>query len=144
MPPLLSSRDPGLQVVLGNVVPCVFGLITGILLGINEIAYIVANVLGILGGYGAGLEHRDGSEGALRGVAGGAQFGIFILLGHEISGLDAEAHLPEPQVLLVVLTTFFGGLLGGLGGRARRKRLEAEEAAPPPVDHGISRSGGGS
>jgi hypothetical protein len=143
MPPLLSSRDPGLQVILGNIVPCLFGLICGIVLGISEPAYLILSLLGVLGGYVAGLEHRDAPEGAMRGIVGGAQFGIFILLGKEISGMDPKADLPDPQVLLVVLTTVIGAGLGALGGRRRGKRLEAEGVLNVVEGSGLSRSSGG-
>lgn len=130
MPPLFSSRTPGQQVVLGNVVPVVFGLITGIVLGVSEIGYIVLSLLGILGGFAAGLEHRNGEEGATRGVVGGALFGTFILFGHEFSGLEEKVHLPEPAILLVAITTVAGGLLGALGGRSRGKRIRRDRDAP--------------
>ena len=62
-----------MQIVVANVVPCVFGAITGIMLGVNEIAYLaLAGPIGILGGYFAGLEHRSAPEGAARGAIGGS------------------------------------------------------------------------
>src|SRR5918998_41497 len=125
MPHLLRERPIGLQVVLAGVVPALFGAITGWALGINEIAYLVLSFLGIAGGYAAGLEHDGAGEGALRGVVGGSLFGSFILLTAELLDKEHKAHLPEPEILLVVITTAFGIGLGALGGRARRKR-EAE------------------
>ena len=83
--------------MLGVVVPAVFGLITGLMLGVSEPVYLVLNVLGIGGGYFAGLEHRTPGEGFLRGVNGGLLFGVFILFGHEFSGMEPKAHLPEPR-----------------------------------------------
>ena len=120
-----------MQIVVGNVVPALFGAVTGVMLGVWEPLYLVLSVLGILGGYAAGLEHRAATEGALRGVVGGLIFGAFILLGHRISGLDAKAHLPEPELLLVVITTLVGAALGALGGSARAKRMRRadEESA---------------
>lgn len=124
LPPLLSSRSPAEQVVVANVVPCVFGAITGIALGLNEIAYLaLAGPIGILGGFFAGLEHRGGPEGAARGALGGVQFGALILAAHELSGMDAEAHLPHPAILLVALTTGFGALLGFAGGLVRERQM---------------------
>ena len=120
-PELLSSRSPGMQVVVANVVPAVFGLITGIIAGVSEPIYLVLSVLGIAGGYVAGLEHRYVNEGAVRGAAGGLLFGSFILLGHALSGLDAKVHLP-PGIVLVAITTGAGALLGALGARSRGKR----------------------
>ena len=63
MPPLLSSRPVGVQILLANVVPCLFGAVTGLMLGVNEIAYLVLAVpIGIAGGYFAGLEHRGAGD----------------------------------------------------------------------------------
>jgi hypothetical protein len=121
-----------MQIIVANVVPCVFGAITGVMLGVNEIAYLaLAGPIGILGGYFAGLEHRSAPEGAARGFIGGLQFGVFILVADAISGMDRQADLPDPAILLVVLTTFFGALLGFFGGltRERRMRRSAEPAA---------------
>ncbi|HVE68470.1 MAG TPA: hypothetical protein VNB64_07820 [Solirubrobacteraceae bacterium] len=130
LPPLLSSRSPAEQIVVANVVPCVFGAITGIALGLHEIAYLLlAGPIGILGGYFAGLEHRSGPEGAARGALGGVQFGAMILGVHELSGMDAEAHLPHPAILLVVLTTGIGAVLGFFGGLTRERRMRKEVAA---------------
>ena len=129
LPPLLSSRSTGEQVLVANVVPCVFGAITGLALGWSEIVYLLlAGPIGILGGYFAGLEHRTGPEGAARGALGGLQFGALILGVHEISGMDAKAHLLEPAILLVVLTTGIGGLLGFFGGLTRERRIRRATA----------------
>ena len=122
LPPLLSSRSQQQQMLLAIAVPAVFGLVTGILLGVSEIAYLVLSLLGIGGGFFAGLEHAGPSEGAIRGFAGGLLFGTFILGTHAISGMEAKADLPHPEILLVVITTVFGIGLGALGGRSRAKR----------------------
>jgi hypothetical protein len=126
LPPLLSSRPTPVQGVLVAAVPALFGALCGWLLGVSEVAYLVlAGPVAILGGFGAGLEHQDSQSGAKRGVVGGAIFGTFILLGHEISGEGAEASLPDPAILLAVFTALGGALLGALGGRLRRLRGSA-------------------
>ena len=123
-----------MQIVVANVVPCLFGALTGLMLGVHEIAYLaLAGPIGILGGYFAGLEHRSAPEGAARGAIGGLQFGTFILVVDALSGLDREATLPDPAILLVVLTTFFGAVLGFLGGLTRERRMRAATAPVPPA-----------
>lgn len=131
MPHLFRSQPIGLKVVLAGVVPALFGAVTGWALGVNETAYLVLSLLGIAGGYFAGLEHDGAGEGALRGVVGGSLFGTFILLTNDVIGEHPEAHLPEPEIILVGITTAAGIGLGALGGR-RRHRHEVEGAKESP------------
>jgi hypothetical protein len=121
LPPLLSEHSRPVQALLAVVVPTVFGAVTGIFLGISEPVYLVLALLGIRGGGAAGFDHRGAAAGARRGALGGALFGAAILIAHEISGDEAEAELPEPAVLLVVVTTVLGVALGALGGRLRAR-----------------------
>jgi len=127
-PPLFSTHPTSVQTLLGIVVPIIGGLVGGILLVISEPVYLIYSVLAIGAGYFGGLEHVGAEEGALRGFTGGVLFGTFILFAKEISGSDPKAHLPEPEVLLVVITTVLGIGLGALGGRSRGRR-EARVAA---------------
>lgn len=108
--------------------PVLFGLLCGFLLGISEGPYLIATVLSVLGGYFAGYEHAGVRGGAKRGVIGGTLFGSSILIGHAIHGGDAKADLPDPEVLLILLTAVFGTILGSLGGRSR-ERAEARATA---------------
>lgn len=121
LPPLLAEHPRPVQALLAGVVPAVFGAVTGIFLGISEPVYLVLTLLGILGGVAAGFDHLGAAAGARRGALGGVLFGSAILVAHEISGAEAEAKLPEPAVLLVVVTTVLGVLLGALGGRLRAR-----------------------
>ena len=135
-PDLLESHPPQLQLVLAVVVPSVFGAVTGIFLGVSAIVYLVLSVLGIGGGYMAGKEHLGAAEGATRGFTGGILFGTFILASHALTGLDQKVHLPEPEILLVVITTLAGILLGALGGRSRQRgatplRASTASSSPP-------------
>ena len=132
-PDLLESHPPNLQLILAIVVPSVFGIITGIFLGVSEIVYLVLSVLGIGGGYMAGKEHIGASEGAVRGFTGGILFGTFILAAHALTGLERKAHLPHPEIMLVVITTGFGILLGALGGRARQRGETRLSASTAPI-----------
>jgi hypothetical protein len=125
MPHLFRSQPIALKFLLAGVIPSLFGAVTGWALGVNEIAYAVLSLLGIAGGYFAGLEHDGAGEGALRGVVGGSLFGAWILLTNDIIGEHPEAHLPDPEIILVGITTAAGIGLGALGGR-RRHRHETE------------------
>jgi hypothetical protein len=132
-PDLLDSHSPETQMIIAIVVPSVFGIVTGVFLGISEIIYLLLSVLGIAGGYMAGKEHVGAREGALRGFTGGILFGTFILAGHALTGLERKANLPEPEILLVVITTVFGIGLGALGGRSRGKSESRAATAPAAV-----------
>ena len=122
--PLLVDRPPALQLVIAVIVPAVFGLICGIVLGVSEGVYLVLSVLAILGGIGAGFDHSSPGEGAVRGVVGGLLFGVLILVTHELSGAEAKADLPDPPIILAVATTVLGAAFGAFGGllRARYER----------------------
>jgi hypothetical protein len=91
----------------------------------------------VLGGIGAGLDHIGAKAGARRGVLGGLLFGTAILLAHEIHGAAATAHLPEPAILLAVITTCLGAAFGVLGGVLRARTLTAVvEPEPTPETAG--------
>ncbi len=123
LPPLLSEHPRGVQVLLAIVLPIAFGALTGYFLGVSEGAYAVLSLLGVLGGIGAGFDHHGVRNGALRGALGGVLFGSSILIAHEIHGADAEAHLPEPAIVLVVITTVLGVAFGALGGWIRQRAV---------------------
>jgi hypothetical protein len=94
-------------------------------LGVNEVAYIILAVpLAMAGQVAAGFEHRGGKPGALRGLVAGALFGAAILAVHELTGKEAKAELPHPEIVLLAVTTLFGAGLGAIGGRWR---ADAEE-----------------
>jgi hypothetical protein len=122
MPPLLSSRSPAMQVVVGDLVPAIYGSITGVLLGVSKPVYLILTLLAIPGGLLAGFEHRGAGDGAARGFVGGALFGGFILLAHEAAGTHAKASLPHPGVVLVAITIVGGIALGAIGGALRSRR----------------------
>lgn len=121
LPPLLSEHPRWLQFCLAIALPAVYGAITGYFLGVSEVTYFVLSIIGVLGGIGAGFDHLGAGAGAKRGIVAGLVFGGSILIAHEIHGADAEAHLPDPAILLVAVTTALGCLFGALGGRLRRR-----------------------
>src|SRR5881396_1860840 len=126
--PLLSERPVGEQVFIVLVLPALFGAICGVLLGISGGVYTVITLVAVLGGIGAGYDHPTASEGALRGVAGGALFGTFILLAHAITGEHAKAKLLEPHVFLPIATTLISVGLGAIGGAIRARQLRGAPA----------------
>jgi hypothetical protein len=135
LPPAFEDRNAIAQIVGAVVVTMVFGIITGLALGWNEIVYyILAGPIAITGGFVGGMEHRSTEEGVVRGAMGGLVFGSFVLLGLEILNTEPKAYLGKPQAGLVFVTTIAGSILGALGAsyRARREReIGAASAAPP-------------
>ena len=127
LPPLLSEHPRSIQVFLAIILPVAFGAVTGYFLGVSEGTYLVLSILGILGGIGAGFDHLGAGEGAKRGLLAGLLFGASILIAHEIHGAEAEAHLPEPAILLVVVTTALGAAFGTLGGWLRARVMRTAE-----------------
>jgi hypothetical protein len=129
LPPPFFERPFLLQLVGGIVVPAVFGILTGFTLSVHEILYYaLSGPIAILGGFLAGVEHRDTGEAFLRGAVGGLIFGSFILLGNEMLDPDeTKAHLPDPQSGLVFVTSIGGAILGALGAlwRIRQERRAA-------------------
>lgn len=116
---LLADRPPAQEFVAAVVGPVVFGVLTGWVLGVSEPIYLVLSVLGIGGGYLAGMEHDVALEGVYRGLLGGLLFGSSILITHGLIGGPPEAELPDPEALLIAITAAFGTLLGWLGARRR-------------------------
>jgi hypothetical protein len=129
LPPLLSSHPRPLQLVLAVVVPIAYGAICGIVLGLGEPGYLVLSTLGVLGGLAAGFDHLGAAAGAKRGVLGGTLFGLAILAAHELHGEPATAELPEPAILLAVITAVLGAALGAVGGWLRERAEERRAAA---------------
>ena len=115
----MTEHPPVLQFVLMVVVPALYGAITGIFLGISEPVYLVLSVAGIVGAVGAGYDHLGARAGALRGLLAGTVFGLSILIAHELSGQEPEAHLPDPAILLLVITVVPGMLFAAIGGKLR-------------------------
>ena len=131
LPPLLHEHPRSVQVLLAVALPALYGALTGYFLGVSEATYLVLSVLGVLGGIGAGFDHVGAAAGAKRGLVAGLIFGGSILIAHEIHGADAKADLPDPAILLIVITTILGVGFGALGGWLRERatrRVESTEA----------------
>jgi hypothetical protein len=128
----MSEHPLAVQILLVGVVPAAYGALTGYFLGVSEAVYLVLSIVGIVGGVAAGFDHMGAKAGALRGIAAGSIFGGFILIAYEIHGADAKANLPDPPILLIVLTTVLAVAFASTGGwaRARAERKGATHSAP--------------
>ena len=123
LPPAFDERPFAVQIVGAIVVPVIFGLLTGFVLGWSEVLYLLmVGPIGIAGGFLGGIEHRRADEGLLRGAIGGLVFGSFILIGLEIMNTEPKAHLGDPQAGLAVVTTLGGAILGAAGGHWRMRQ----------------------
>jgi hypothetical protein len=122
LPPLLWTRPAVVQLLLTDVVPLVYGAICGVVLGTSKGVYLVLQVFAVIGGVLAGFEHETAAEGAARGEVAGLLFGTGILLAHGLAKTKAKASLPDPEILLIVITTVGGVILGALGARLRAGR----------------------
>jgi DNA uptake protein ComE-like DNA-binding protein len=130
-PPLLEERPRSGRLVLVVVIPAAYGAITGYLLGVSAGAYTALALIGIVGVFGAGFEHRGARAGALRGAIAGSVFGAAVLITHAIHGASAKASLPKPHIVLIVIAAAVSAAFGALGGRARER---AERREQPSVD----------
>jgi len=119
-PPLFRYRPESQQILLGGVVPFVFGVVVGVVVGISAGAYWGLVALAALGAVLAGFEHPDGWGGADRGLVGGAIYGLGVVLAHAISGADAKVSLGSFLPFLIVIDAIAGMFLGALGGRIGR------------------------
>jgi ABC-type branched-subunit amino acid transport system permease subunit len=125
-PTLFRDRPRPVQIVLGGLVPFVFGAIVGVVLGVSTGVYWALAVLAAIGAVLAGFEHQDGWGGADRGLVGGALFGLGVLLAHWIAGTHAKVSLGSFPPLLIVVDAIAGMLLGAVGGRVARAMRERE------------------
>jgi hypothetical protein len=121
-----------LRVLLAVILPAVYGAITGYFLGVSEATYLVLSLIGIVGGIGAGFDHSGAAAGAKRGLLAGSIFGASILIAHEIHGADAKADLPDPPILLILITTVLAVGFAALGGWLRQRAERSGQAAGGP------------
>jgi hypothetical protein len=128
-PTLFRDRPRPVQIVLGGVVPALFGAVAGILVGASTGGYWALAAVVSIGGVLAGLEHEDGWGGADRGLVGGAVYGTALLVAHAIAGTHAKVSLGSFPPLLAVVTAIIGMFLGALGGRLARALRERHGAA---------------
>jgi hypothetical protein len=128
LPPLLSERPPVLRVIFAYILPVVGGFLTGAMLGVSAAAWVIANVIATVGGFGAGFDHETSAESARRGAIGGALFGLSLVLADALVVDGRAAKIAEPAILQAVVTTIAGTLLA-LAGTTVRTRLARRAAA---------------
>src|SRR4051794_37404441 len=114
LPPLLEDRSPGVELALLLIGPIALGIVSGLLLTSTKGGYLIVQVVAILGGIGAGFEHRTALEGFYRGLVGGLLYGATILIVFDLQDKAAKADLPDHESLLIAITTVGGVLLGML------------------------------
>jgi hypothetical protein len=119
-PTLFRDRSRPFQVIVGGLVPLLFGAVVGVVVGESSGAYWALAALAGIGGVLAGLEHRDGWGGADRGLVGGALFGLGVVVAHAIAGTHAKVSLGSFPPFLIVIDAIIGMFLGALGGRMAR------------------------
>jgi hypothetical protein len=140
-PVYLLDRPLAARIVLVVLIPAIFGLIAGFVLGHSKVVYLALQVVAIIGGYVAGFEHRSAREAALRGLIGGACFGGGILLMHELTGDDPVVELPDPPVILAAITAAIGAILAAFGAGARANREESGQHEPFKLDISLWKPG---
>jgi len=123
-PMLFRDRPRPAQIVLGGVVPAVFGAIAGVLLGVSSGVYWAWGALAAIGSIVGGFEHQNGWGGADRGLIAGAIYGAALLIVHAIAGTHAKVSLGSFPPFLIVITAIAGMLLSALGGRIARQGRE--------------------
>jgi len=131
LPVLFADRPTAIQLLLVLVVPLVFGAIAGAVLAPVPVLYLVMQLLAVLGGLFAGLEHRRTSEAIVRGLAAGLAFGLAILATHILLRGDDHQLLGQDPLLLPWLTGLFGAFFAIVGSYLRRwlERRVAARAA---------------
>jgi hypothetical protein len=121
-PPLLRARSLAAQVVLAVVLPLLFGVGCGVLLGASGSWFQIVVTAGGLGGVNAGFEHDGWRGGLLRGALGGPLFALALVGTHEARDVPALAHLPLALPFMTIFYASMGMPLGALGGWLRHRR----------------------
>lgn len=115
-PPLFrtqSSAERALNVVLP---PLAWGLLCGLLSGVNRAAFTVGIALSVLGAFGAGRQQLGVGSGLLRGLFAGTSFGVAVLVGHAMVG---TGELLFPAWEQVAFTAAMGACFAAGGGWSR-------------------------
>lgn len=115
-PPLLRLQSPA-ERALNMAVPLVWGLLCGLLSGVDRAAFTIGLAASVIGAFGAGRQQLGAGAGLLRGVFAGTLFGVSVLAGHAILG--SGSLLLHPVWLQIVFTAVVGGTFAACGGWSR-------------------------
>jgi hypothetical protein len=121
-PKLFRDQSTAERVFALLIGPILLGAICGWLLGVTEIGYTILTLLAVIGGVAAGYEHVTPRSGALRGLWGGAVFGLAICEVHRLIGASPTAEVPDPIEIIITFFALIGCALGAIGAYRRGKR----------------------
>jgi hypothetical protein len=113
------------QLLVAAVGPIALGLGSGAVIGSSGAIFLSLQVIAIVGGFWAGLEHASLGAGAARGALGGLLFGVAVLVGYGLFAGPDRGLLPELRPLQIVITTSCGTALGVAGARLRQHWTES-------------------
>lgn len=116
-PPLLQAQSPAERALNVVLPPLAWGLLCGLLSGVNRTAFTVGIALSVLGAFGAGRQQLGVGSGLLRGLFAGASFGIAVLVGHAWVGAG-ELLFPSAWEQ-VAFTAAMGACFAACGGWSR-------------------------
>lgn len=145
LPPLFHAQSLSERILNAVMPPVAWGILCGLLSGVDSLAYAIGLALSLIGAFGAGRQHLGARAGALRGLAVGATFGASVLAGNALGGGAAEM-LPDPRFLQVAFAATIASGIAAIGGLTRRRgeagnRLDPTMRRParvaaqlPPVD----------
>ena len=106
-----SGMSPGRRAWEAIGAPLAIGAVCGLALGVTAWLYYTGVVISVIGGLLVGSQHRTPWGSLARGLAGGALWGVALLIVHTLTGRQATARLPDPQAVYLFFTTLPGGLL---------------------------------
>jgi hypothetical protein len=116
-PPLFFAQSPAERALNMVLPPLTWGLVCGLLSGVNRVAFLVGIALSVFGAFGAGRQQLGIGSGLLRGVFAGALFGASVLTGHVLIG--SGSLLFHPASLQVFFTAVLGACFAAWGGGSR-------------------------
>jgi hypothetical protein len=116
-PPLLRAQSPAERALNVALPPLVWGLLCGLLSGVDRVAFTIGIAFSVLGAFGAGRQQLGVGPGLLRGLFAGTLFGASVLAGHALVG--SSSLLFHPAWLQVVFTAAVGACFAAWGGWSR-------------------------